>query len=82
MADVLLDVEDIARLYRSTPGTIRTALYRHRRCGAAFRFPQPIPTNRRLLWLKSVIDAHLKSLQLDSAAVGGPDGSYSGRRPM
>jgi predicted DNA-binding transcriptional regulator AlpA len=60
--DQLLDIAEIAKIYRSTPGSIRTALWKHRKRGGGFRFPIPISGPGRLRWLRSVVDQHLQSL--------------------
>lgn len=63
MKDALLDIKQVAETYRTTPGAIRTALWKHRKRGASLPFPKPLPRYAELRWLKSAIDAHLADLK-------------------
>ena len=67
MSDELFNIHDMARIYRTTPGSIRTEIWKHRKKGRPLRFPMPIPQSGELRWLKSTIDEHLDRMKQDCA---------------
>lgn len=65
----LLDIDEIARIYRTKPASIRTSLWKHRCKGRPLRFPLPIPGVGRLWWRREDVVRHLDSLNPASGSV-------------
>ncbi len=68
MSDEVLKIQEVAALYKTTPGAIRAALWRFRHHGTDPGMPLPRLVRHRSVWLRSAVDAHLKSLATVPAA--------------
>jgi hypothetical protein len=79
----LLTVRDMADLFRTTEGAIRTAVWRQRQYQIDPGFPPPFKRGRKLLWLADLVYRHLSALSADGS--GGsesqPDGHSRPGRP-
>lgn len=67
MANKFLDTEAVAKLYDTSPGAIRTALWRYRKHGIHPGMPLPVLIRGKQRWVKSAIDAHLDRADAVSA---------------
>ncbi len=64
----LMTVTDIARLFRTSPGAVRTAVWRQLQFGTDPGFPPPLRIRRQLLWDRERVLAHLESLGAETSA--------------
>lgn len=58
----MLTIAEMARLYRTTEGAIRAAIWRARHFGTDPGFPMPILIRGRYRWLKSSVCGHVGQL--------------------
>lgn len=61
-SDVTLTIEEVSRLYKTSPGAIRTALWRYRHESIDPGIPIPGKVRGRYRWLRSAVEAHLNQL--------------------
>ncbi|MGH8539436.1 MAG: hypothetical protein ACRETW_02895 [Stenotrophobium sp.] len=57
----LLDISDMARIFRTTEAAIRMAIWRQRQYGSDPGFPAPLLLRRRYRWLKATVVAQLET---------------------
>ncbi len=59
MSDELLTITEVARIYGTSDGALRMALWRHTHTGADPGVPLPRKVRGRYRWLRSDINRHL-----------------------
>lgn len=73
----MLTIVDVAKLYCTSEGAIRTAIWRHREYGIDPGFPAPLLIRGRYRWMAEDIERHLQSLVGSDLKVG--EGARVGR---